>query len=175
MNINHWESYLTPLGKTRLNLKPDSFTNVFKWDRIILPVFQRKYCWTEKQLTRYWYDLLYIALDIKDLGHRQHRRRHDNAHSLGKITFEDDKNQQITLIDGQQRLTTTIIILVSLKKHLLNLQINDDNKLITKINAILFGKPVPDNYSNVDDIKYSEGDCLDFVRFTNIFRSIIFL
>eukprot|EP01084_Bolivina_argentea_P161160 280579_1 len=115
MNISHWEQYLTPLGKTRLNLKPDHFSNVFKWESIILPIFQRKYCWTLKQLERYWNDLLYVSLNITTLGHRKHRRRHDNAHSVGKIiTFEENKINRITVIDGQQRLTTTLIILVSM-------------------------------------------------------------
>eukprot|EP01083_Nonionella_stella_P199287 730864_1 len=174
MNIKHWEQYLGPLGRTKLNIKPDSFSSVLQWNHIILPIFQRKYCWTEKQLKRYWYDLLYISLNVTDLGHRKHRRRHDNAHSLGKIvTFEENtinnSNSKIIVIDGQQRLTTTLIILVCIKKLLLTMQ-NECNTLIeydliSQINSILFRKSVPDKYRNVNNIKYYEGDSLDFIRF----------
>ena len=194
MNIKHWEQYLTPLGKTKLNLHPESFDNVLKWDRIILPVFQRKYCWTKTQLSRYWNDLLYVALNMGDAGHRKHRRRHDNAHSLGKIiTFEktitiaaiandkdnckeDKKINQITVIDGQQRLTTTIVILITMFHLLTQLkksnsknkqeEIITDKNIRKKIEKILFlQKP-----SVVKNISYQEGDSMhEYIRFTPTF------
>eukprot|EP01083_Nonionella_stella_P028221 77717_1 len=162
MNILHWEQYLGPLGKTKLNIKPDTFINIFKWNRLVLPVFQRKYCWTEKQLQRYWYDLLYVALSIGNLGHRKHRRRHDNAHSLGKIVTFEEPNM-ITVIDGQQRLTTTLIILTAIAQHLSKLNSANHStkykKLTAKIHNILFIDTVPDH------VTYQEGDALEFVRF----------
>eukprot|EP01084_Bolivina_argentea_P035245 65394_1 len=149
MNIQHWEQYLTPLGKTQLNVYPAFFVNLLKWNRIILPIFQRKYCWTLQQFKRYWYDLLYIALNIGDSGHRRHARSHDNSHTLGKIvTFEQKQNHRITIIDGQQRLTTTLIILISIKSALLKMKNKSkkDSKstIINQIDRILFRKSIPD-------------------------------
>jgi len=114
-------------------------------------------CWTDKQRTRYWHDLLHIALGFGHLGHRKHKTTHDNAHTLGKIiTFEE--NKKITVIDGQQRLTTTIVILICIRNHLLKQQ--PKHALIRKINFILFRSKIPRR------IRYSEGDHLSFVRFS---------
>lgn len=80
-----------------------------------IPDYQRGYAWTEKQLKDYWTDLQQLDSD--------------KSHYLGVLTLEDVPKEKINewhednwiisakgfspfyVVDGQQRLTTTIVLL----------------------------------------------------------------
>lgn len=65
---------------------------------IVIPKFQRQYCWNEKHFENFFED---FAKDKKD------------DYFLGTyIVSEEDK--KLLVIDGQQRLITTLILLISL-------------------------------------------------------------
>src|ERR1035437_7469708 len=75
----------------------------------VLPMFQRRYSWEEKQWKKLWGDIV----DIR-------KNPHKPEHFLGTIVVlqEDSlpgKPPKFILIDGQQRLTTLSIILTALR------------------------------------------------------------
>lgn len=83
-----------------------------------IPDYQRGYAWTEKQLKDYWTDLQQLDSD--------------KSHYLGVLTLEDVPEEKVRewpedrwiisakgfspfyVVDGQQRLTTTIVLLQAL-------------------------------------------------------------
>lgn len=119
-------------------------------DSLKIPSFQRDYSWEKPQIIDLWEDLTNLIEDIDD-GYK-------NEHFFGQIiTYDEDGVTQI--IDGQQRITTTFLFLGALKdvirneknnlykKHPANENVNQLQKLIDKINELLF---VEDGFGEVD-------------------------
>lgn len=66
---------------------------------IIIPKFQRQYCWNKKHFKNFFNDIT--------------KSKYINCYFLGTyIIYEENKN--LLVIDGQQRLITTLILLMSL-------------------------------------------------------------
>ncbi len=72
----------------------------------IIPVYQRDYAWTRINCQKLWDDLV----DLKN------NTRVD--HFLGTLVTIGSGFQEYTVIDGQQRLTTTSILLIALHNYL---------------------------------------------------------
>jgi len=89
--------------------------------QIIIPLFQRKYCWVKDQLRGWWNDVL------------QGRRNVPGGHSVGKVIFTRESSQghdasaacptddMLLCVDGQQRITTTQLLMASLRDTALRL------------------------------------------------------
>jgi hypothetical protein len=81
----------------------------------IIPPFQRNYAWGEKQYSAFWQDLAQTF--------------QDGSIFLGASVFKPTKLssalRQLTVIDGQQRLTTAAILLSALRHHLRAKNLND--------------------------------------------------
>lgn len=77
--------------------------------QFVIPAYQRLYSWTTMQCEELWLDILRAA-----------RAEHD--HFLGTVLFEtkDDSGgaRVLEIIDGQQRLTTVSLILLTLCQYL---------------------------------------------------------
>ena len=85
----------------------------------VIPVFQRDYSWTEEQCERLWKDVLEVAI-APAAAH----------HFVGSIVYAstDDTAAHLPrwlLIDGQQRLTTVMLIAAALRDHLDEIGYND--------------------------------------------------
>lgn len=80
-----------------------------------IPKYQRDYSWDIEQWSDLWYDIQQL---IKD----------KDSHYMGYLVLQtaDDKNFQV--IDGQQRLTTICILILSVIKQLLDLPGNEKEK-----------------------------------------------
>ncbi|MBI2146546.1 DUF262 domain-containing protein [Candidatus Woesearchaeota archaeon] len=74
----------------------------------IIPVYQRDYAWTRINCQKLWDDLV----DLKN------NKRID--HFLGTLVTIGSGFEEYTVIDGQQRLTTTSILLIALHTFLKN-------------------------------------------------------
>lgn len=78
-----------------------------------VPIYQRTYSWLRPQCEQYWHDLLTAGRDAKV-----------EAHFLGAVVYIGRGLHQVTdvsqylVIDGQQRLTTTSLLLLALARHL---------------------------------------------------------
>jgi uncharacterized protein with ParB-like and HNH nuclease domain/predicted transport protein len=78
-----------------------------------VPIYQRTYSWLRPQCEQYWHDLLTAG---RDPG--------VDAHFLGAVVYmgrgvySASDVSQLLVIDGQQRLTTTTLLLLALARHL---------------------------------------------------------
>ncbi len=73
-----------------------------------IPSYQRGYAWQERQLKDFWNDLEHVS----KLGNQFHY-----MHSLTLIELENEfENSAFEIIDGQQRLATSLILLGLLAK-----------------------------------------------------------
>lgn len=75
-----------------------------------VPRYQRDYSWTESEWDDLWQDL--IALFSEDA---------EPAHYLGYVVLQTSNNKDFHIIDGQQRLTTLSLLILSAIKTLLDL------------------------------------------------------
>ena len=83
------------------NKTAESIQQLFKSSKSIrIPAYQRAYSWEKKQCTQFLDDL------VEQKGKRYY---------LGQFLFEKDGNT-LFIIDGQQRLTTTILFLSAIAK-----------------------------------------------------------
>jgi uncharacterized protein with ParB-like and HNH nuclease domain len=78
-----------------------------------IPPFQRVYSWEEQELERYIYDISRIIESELDPNQKDKLE-----HFFGTIVLKEEDAQYSTkaiIIDGQQRLTTTLIFLIALR------------------------------------------------------------
>ena len=82
-----------------------SFIDVLRMGKIIIPAYQRAYSWGEKQLEEF----------IADLNDHQQRIGQGNYY-LGHFIFERNNNNALEIIDGQQRMTTALLFLSACRR-----------------------------------------------------------
>ena len=63
---------------------------------LIIPEYQRNYCWEDKQVINLWESMQEIP--------------HNNMYHLGTIILQKDKDGNYSIIDGQQRLVTLTLL-----------------------------------------------------------------
>ena len=84
-----------------------------KSPQFVIPIYQRTYSWTERECRQLWDDIL-----------RTGRNDDIAAHFVGSIVYIEKGLYQVSsqspllVIDGQQRLTTVMLILEALARHL---------------------------------------------------------
>ena len=94
----------------------------------VIPIYQRTYSWSEKQCEQLWNDIVQVAKNEKI-----------ESHFLGSVVYiqrgiyQASAVNSLLVIDGQQRLTTMILLLSAIRKSLEN---STNTKAInqTKIN-----------------------------------------
>jgi len=83
-----------------------------KSPQFVIPIYQRNYSWTTEQCRQLWIDLL-----------RAGRSEKVNAHFIGSIVYIERALSSVTsqeallVIDGQQRLTTSTLLIAALVHH----------------------------------------------------------
>lgn len=83
-----------------------------KSPQFIIPIYQRNYSWTAEQCKQLWADLL-----------RAGRSETIKAHFIGSIVYIEralstvTNQESLLVIDGQQRLTTSTLLIAALAKH----------------------------------------------------------
>jgi uncharacterized protein with ParB-like and HNH nuclease domain/predicted transport protein len=84
-----------------------------KSPQFVIPIYQRNYSWTPEECRQLWADLMRAGSDDKIAGH-----------FIGSIVYVERALSSVTtqeallVIDGQQRLTTTTLVLSALADHL---------------------------------------------------------
>ena len=83
-----------------------------KSPQFVIPIYQRNYSWTEAQCRQLWADLMRAGRDDKV-----------KAHFIGSIVYVERGLSTVTteeallVIDGQQRLTTSTLLIAALAQH----------------------------------------------------------
>ena len=84
-----------------------------KSPQFLIPIYQRTYSWTERECRQLWDDILRTGKN-DDIA----------AHFVGSIVYIEQglfhvaSQSQLPVIDGQQRLTTVMLILEALARRL---------------------------------------------------------
>lgn len=131
-----------------------------------IPIFQRRYCWNKNQWDTLWHDVL---------------KRKSLKHSLGRLTCTNisGENQRSIIIDGQQRFTTTTLLLAAIRDALISLEKEGNGKsspesqaLVKFIHKILFLEPrAMEEWiaSETNNTTITEGQELEFCRLVPTF------
>lgn len=119
---------MTVLSNNMINLKTLIEKDVYK-----IPTYQRGYSWDKSQLEDFWEDLVVLYED-QDMA----------KHFIGLIVVHNDKDNGKNIIDGQQRISTAVILLDSIRDVLLNiykedLSIEDANNYGTELSKQYIG------------------------------------
>lgn len=82
-----------------------------KSPQFVIPIYQRNYSWTAAQCHQLWGDLLRAGRD-EDV----------KAHFIGAIVYVEGhgnvvRQEPLVVIDGQQRLTTSTLLIAALAQH----------------------------------------------------------
>ena len=78
-----------------------------------IPPFQRAYAWGKPEIERYFSDIVRII--ESELDSKQHDKL---EHFFGTLVIKDEKEgfvNKSVVVDGQQRLTTTLLFLIALR------------------------------------------------------------
>lgn len=93
-----------------------------------IPDYQRGYIWDTQQLAEFWEDLLNI---------------NDIPHYMGVLSLKENENNMFEVIDGQQRLTTCIILIQAI------IEFAENNNFIKTNNKIIFSEYESDSVENI--------------------------
>lgn len=132
----------------------ESSSMIFK-----IPVNQRQYSWEREQIEQYWEDILKIIED-SNCSHQ------NNTHYLGVISLIRTDKQLITeyeVIDGQQRLITTLLLISALRDVYIA---NDDiNAAINIQKSYLMAVQPRESFNKLESCKI---DSFTFKHIVNI-------
>ncbi|GDY33793.1 DUF262 and DUF1524 domain-containing protein [Gandjariella thermophila] len=84
-----------------------------KSPQFVIPIYQRTYSWTDKECLQLWSDIM-----------RAGQNADISAHFVGSVVYVEKSLYQVSsqspllVIDGQQRLTTVMLVLEALSRHL---------------------------------------------------------
>ena len=114
-----------------------SISKIFTEKLFRIPDYQRGYAWSDKQLKDYWNDLIQLE---ENKNHYVGVLTFENVPSTEWKNWKDDRwiiesrnYEPLYVVDGQQRLTTTIILIQAITENF-----SDDGKL---------------NYTSIEKIK----------------------
>ena len=93
----------------------------------LIPDYQRPYAWEEKECQTLWEDLFAFAFPDNDCDKFD---RDNDEYFLGPIVTFPNANKQQEVIDGQQRLTTLMLLLRAFYTRFGNMQ--DDASNVTR-------------------------------------------
>jgi uncharacterized protein with ParB-like and HNH nuclease domain len=116
---------------SKLNVDQKSIKDLFQNNKadFLIPDYQRPYAWEEKECQTLWDDIFAFAFPDSDYS------KFDSGHDeyfLGPIvTFKNDDGK-MEVIDGQQRLTTLMLLLRAFYSKFENIQ--DSYSLSTRAN-----------------------------------------
>ncbi|KAJ3262716.1 hypothetical protein HDU77_000232 [Chytriomyces hyalinus] len=79
-----------------------------------IPVMQRRYCWGSSMLDRFWADTVSVAIERGPQNVR-------GSHRVGKAVFRErgDNKKTLLVVDGQQRITTSLLMCAAIRNELL--------------------------------------------------------
>ena len=107
------------IAMSKLNIDQQTIYQLFsdKKSDFLIPDYQRPYAWGETECQTLWDDIFAFAFPDDDCD----RFKKDDEYFLGPIvTFKNEGKQEI--IDGQQRLTTLMLLLRAFYTKFLNMQ-----------------------------------------------------
>ena len=96
--------------------------------RLLVPLFQRRYCWVAEHWARLWRD---VALGTASAL---------APHAIGRVTIARDR-KAVLVVDGQQRCTTMMLLLAAVRDEARAADAARADPLIAAVDAILLHRP----------------------------------
>ena len=110
---------------SKLGIDPKSVLLLFSDNdaNFLIPDYQRPYAWGEKECQTLWDDLFQFAFPDSDCDKF---RSGIDKYFLGSIVTFKNERAQLEIIDGQQRLTTLMLLLRAFYVKYENMSMNND-------------------------------------------------
>ena len=118
-----------------MNPKAESIHTVLSKNSasFFIPPFQRAYAWGDQEIDRYFEDIKRIIESERDSSIKDKQE-----HFFGVLVFKTENDgfaSREVVVDGQQRLTTTLLLLIALR------DVETDNNKRTQINDMFLINP----------------------------------
>lgn len=134
----------------------------------LIPDYQRPYAWQEKECQKLWDDIFEFAIPENDAT----KFNTNDEYFLGPIVTFMNEDKKLEVIDGQQRLTTILLLLRAFYAKYGNMQDEQSKSTRENIEKCIwktdeFGKP------NLDELKINSEVAMDKYKdeFLNILRT----
>ena len=113
---------------SKLNIDQQTIKQLFtdKKSDFLIPDYQRPYAWEETECQTLWDDIFEFAFPDDDYS----KFDSNNEYFLGPIVTFKNENNKLEIIDGQQRLTTLMLLLRAFYSKFLNMK--DPNSVSTR-------------------------------------------
>ena len=111
---------------------PIKFGDFFEGEaKYQVPLFQRDYNWKKDHIEEFWDDLW------KHWDDWRNRREERIPYYFGSVMLvnEDERNFRFKVVDGQQRMTTSMVFFIALRDFFL--EVGDDDE-VKELNSIIF-------------------------------------
>lgn len=109
---------LTGAG-SQMDIKPMNFHDLLQslapsCERILIPLLQRTYCWTDTQINQWWKDATGVTRSSQSNYGDMY------GHRTGKCIFKSNRigsgeTFELICIDGQQRITTQLLLITAIR------------------------------------------------------------
>lgn len=109
----------------------------------LIPDYQRPYAWSEEECQTLWEDIFSFAIPDGDAT----RFNSDEEYYLGPIVTFKNENNKLEVIDGQQRLTTLMLLLRAFHISFGNMQDENSKKIKEVIESCIWKT---DEFGNAD-------------------------
>merc|ERR1712218_715898 len=110
-----------------------TFRQLFQSEkRLIIPLIQRRYCWNQNTVWRWFEDVV------------RGQRDHLGVHNTGNVVLKTSQHGDgYIVVDGQQRITTTMLLLAALRDEVMGLDLQEDraaeySALLSPLDEVLF-------------------------------------
>ena len=134
----------------------------------LIPDYQRPYAWQEKECQKLWDDIFEFAIPENDAT----KFDTNDEYFLGPSVTFTNKNKKLEVIDGQQRLTTILLLLRAFYAKYGSMQDEQSRSTRENIEKCIwktdeFGKP------NLDELKIDSEVAMDKYKdeFLNILKT----
>ena len=151
---------------SKLSIDQKNIMNLFqdKKSDFLIPDYQRPYAWTETECLTLWDDLFEFAIPNNNAD----AFNTDEEYYLGPIVTFKNENNKLEIIDGQQRLTTLMLLLRAFYTRFLQAQDEKSIKTRESIEKCIwktdeFGKPNMDELK-IDSEVATDGDKEEFLQ-----------
>lgn len=87
--------------------------------QFIIPIYQRSYKWTKQNVDRLWEDITDIDFDVPTNMHFLDSIVYSKLSHINMASSMGHRIEKYQVIDGQQRLTTVSLLLISIRDRLI--------------------------------------------------------
>lgn len=116
IKLEEYGALAEQLDEERLDIENSYFGRIMTRSTLRIPKYQRNYSWTEDNHEQLWYDLRDTLLLLNEEGEEEPDLKESFFGAL-YLSTEDVEENLLQIIDGQQRLATTAIILNILRRR----------------------------------------------------------